>query len=159
MLVHSFDVELAQKIDDSLKSCKALKEINATDGFYQSEVKFPWPMTNREMVAKTHYSTDVQNKAYIELTKSIKAGEKYHDVEAPAAGKKPVRMDANICITMVQKISDNKLRVVSINNLQMYLSAMSVATVDAEFVGDIVPDLAASVKVISKSGPKALEKY
>ena len=68
--------------------------------------KFPWPMDDREIVAKSHVVVDRTNKAILTLSKSVNAGEKYFETVVPEVAKKHVRMEVNeVC--MLQYLSPN----------------------------------------------------
>ena len=95
------DVEIMKDMDSEILTFEMIEASNEVNSMCKMSMKFPWPMSNRDLVVKCHLIVDRTNKAIIYLTKSLNIGDKYYETAVPDVANKHVRMDVNIEATML----------------------------------------------------------
>ena len=124
------DIDIMKSMDEEIVSLDVTHAINETNCLCKMVMKFPWPMSNREIVIKSHCLVDKTNQAIIFLTKSQKAGDKYFDVVVPdVASKKLVRMDI-MSVDVLQYLSPTQTRYIQYANYDPMITALSADMID-----------------------------
>ena len=95
------DIDIVKDLDKDIKLFEVVEASNDVNSMCQCQMKFPWPMDNRELFIKSHIVADRTNKAIMYLTKSVNVGEKYFSSVVPDVAQKHVRMETNIEVTLL----------------------------------------------------------